>query len=356
MSDWYYAKAGQQFGPISQMKIEEMARSGELHPTEDLVWTDSMSAWQAAGTVSGLFPDPSAQPATGSGASQPAASNPPPPPKSGAGPSPYTADPFLNPYAVSQSERNRAPAVVAPLESGEIEPGSEPIDVGQLVKRSFQLTIRHYGFIFLTFVVLFLISFGASFGIAALDSALGLAPVAPPPAEGAEAPAILSQQQSPAAGLVSFIFGTWLSIGMARIGLNLVSAQPLHLGLLFSDQSKILKVAVVSLLLNIMVVLGLILFIAPGIYLATRYGFAVVAIVDKDLGILEAFRYSSRLTTNNKLVIILTVIVSILLFLGGILAALVGLFIALPMTWLLSFLTYRWLQYGHRSVADGFQA
>jgi uncharacterized membrane protein len=81
-----------------------------------------------------------------------------------------------------------------------------------------------------------------------------------------------------------------------------------------------------------------------------------VAIVDKDLGILEAFRYSSRLSTNNKLVLILTVIVSILLVLAGILAALVGLFIAIPMTWLISFLAYRWLQYGHRSVADGFHA
>jgi hypothetical protein len=54
MADWYYAKAGKQFGPISSAQLKQMAQSGELMP-DDLVFQEGGTQWVAASTVKGLF-------------------------------------------------------------------------------------------------------------------------------------------------------------------------------------------------------------------------------------------------------------------------------------------------------------
>lgn len=55
MADWYYAKDGQQFGPISSQQLKQLAASGGLVP-EDLVFREGSKDWVAASTVQGLFP------------------------------------------------------------------------------------------------------------------------------------------------------------------------------------------------------------------------------------------------------------------------------------------------------------
>src|SRR5436305_1958776 len=52
---WYYAKGEQQNGPISTESLTALARSGRVKPT-DLVWTDGMSDWKRADSVSEFFP------------------------------------------------------------------------------------------------------------------------------------------------------------------------------------------------------------------------------------------------------------------------------------------------------------
>lgn len=54
-NNWYYASNGQQRGPIDRSTLQSMARSGQLS-AHDLVWTDGMANWIAAGGVEELFP------------------------------------------------------------------------------------------------------------------------------------------------------------------------------------------------------------------------------------------------------------------------------------------------------------
>jgi hypothetical protein len=59
---WHYARAGQSFGPVTEAQIHELAKTGQLHPS-DLVWTAGMAQWTEAGRVKGLFPEaPSGSP------------------------------------------------------------------------------------------------------------------------------------------------------------------------------------------------------------------------------------------------------------------------------------------------------
>src|SRR5262245_35146791 len=54
MPDWYYAKAGKQYGPVTPTQLKQMAQSGELLP-DDLVFQEGGTQWVSASTVKGLF-------------------------------------------------------------------------------------------------------------------------------------------------------------------------------------------------------------------------------------------------------------------------------------------------------------
>ncbi len=69
--EWYYAKNGQQLGPVSEEKLLEEYRSGAIQ-SGDLVWNDSMSNWAPLSSIPGFI-------------------SPIPSPKSTEGPAPYVA-------------------------------------------------------------------------------------------------------------------------------------------------------------------------------------------------------------------------------------------------------------------------
>ena len=52
-SEWYYARGGQQAGPVSTHALLEMARSGQVS-REDLVWREGLPNWQSISTVAEL--------------------------------------------------------------------------------------------------------------------------------------------------------------------------------------------------------------------------------------------------------------------------------------------------------------
>jgi uncharacterized membrane protein len=92
----------------------------------------------------------------------------------------------------------------------------------------------------------------------------------------------------------------------------------------------IVKLIGASILYNLAVMLGLILLIIPGIYLALRFSMASYIIADTNAGIMDAFRESSRLTEGVKWNLILAFIVMGLIMLLGVLALFVGLIVAVP--------------------------
>jgi len=53
--DWYYVIGGEQYGPVREHELFELAKEGRLKPT-DLVWNSAMgSQWAPASSVPGLF-------------------------------------------------------------------------------------------------------------------------------------------------------------------------------------------------------------------------------------------------------------------------------------------------------------
>ena len=358
MTEWYYARGGQQAGPVSFDQLVDLAKSGGLDPVKDLVWNASMKDWTPAGQVNGLFL------ATTTSVSTPA------------------ADPS-NPYAAPQS------SWVAPVTPEtalpEIVPGSEPLDPVACIKRGFDLTARNFGMILLLTIIYLIITFVMNLALAEMDDALGLKPIgmpidpeAPPmgPIGLAANPSSFQSNGSVLNMLITQVVGIFFLIGTTRIGLNIVSGKPFTVGMLFSGVDKLLPAIAASILFYIafalcyallivpaffmtisapffiVLAVGFVLLSVPAIYIAMRYGQFLNAIVDRNLGVIESFKYSSAITKNNRMNLFLLALLYFLVALAGFLALCIGLFFAIPVISLAGMVAYRWMQYGHRSALD----
>ena len=331
MTEWYYARDGKQHGPVSLGQLVSLARNGDLDPVKDLVWTSTMKDWAPAGQIPDIFAPPAASPL---------------PP----------ADPS-NPYAAPASNWNPAAQISAGEALAEIIPGSEPIDVMACVKRGFDLTVRNFGDIVLVGLAYFGVTMAVGLMVGGMDFALGYGHgthnnfnfnLGSSYSYGSGT----DQTGSPLGVIIRQIVSIYLSLGATRIGLNLVSGREFSVGMLFGGGRKLLPAIGATILYMLMVGIGFLLFIVPGIYLAMRYGQYLTAMVDRDLGIMESFNYSSSITTNNRMNSFLLSLMAIAITFAGCLALCVGIFFAIPVIWLSWLVAFRWMQYGHRAAMD----
>ena len=350
MQEWYYVKGGQQSGPVSLEELRTLANNGTLLPG-DLVWNSSMQDWTVASTVSGIF--------------------------SSMSPSPNSDSPHLptpNPQATA-----------SPIWT-EIRPGSDPIQIGSCIERAFKLTVRHIGQLLLIILILVAISITASSIMTALDKALGLPGAFSfaqtellshmPPG------ATISVQQNQASILnliITNLISTFLGLGIIRIGLNIVDSKAFTIAQLFGGGPYLLRAILAALLWTAVlacavgivvapafflssvmshapfiatcIVAGIVLFVGL-IYLSLRFGFYSVAIVDRNASVIEAFQYSSRITTHNRLLLFLLMLLGILIVLAGLIAFCVGVLFAYPLVCIAWVVAYRWMQYGAQVVQE----
>ncbi len=52
---WFYSTGGERFGPVGFDYLLELSQEGKLDPRNDLVWTTTLSDWEPAGEIEGLF-------------------------------------------------------------------------------------------------------------------------------------------------------------------------------------------------------------------------------------------------------------------------------------------------------------
>ena len=89
-----------------------------------------------------------------------------------------------------------------------------------------------------------------------------------------------------------------------------------------SHPSKIVNYLIADLLFSLLLIVGLICFIIPGIYLYLRFQFFAQFIVDENAGIIESLKKSWNLTEGHELsLFLLILIIGVVLFLVGLLVA-----------------------------------
>lgn len=115
--------------------------------------------------------------------------------------------------------------------------------------------------------------------------------------------------------------------GATQIGLDFYDKRESTISQLWNvDSSKPLNLLIAALLYVIMVSVGLLFFVIPGIYLAVKFWFFTQIIVDKNLGPIAALKESGRITQSRLLevfiLLILTGLVGLIPFVGQILSLL----------------------------------
>ena len=295
MSEWYHTRKGKQVGPVDFETLRVMAAGGELDAEKDLVWSNGMKDWIAAGKVAGLFDQTP--------------------------PSLPVAGPVFEPMRGS----------------------IEPIVVGACVKRAFELTKKNFGQLVLAMISVLAVCFVVMLALRAIDAAMGW-----------KSPIELARNQGSVFNQLAMqVVSIFISLGATRFGLNLVSGRPFGIAQIFGEGDKLLRGIGVSILLGLMVLVGLIFFIVPGIWLGLKYGQAMTALVDRNCGVIEAFKYSGKITEGHKAKLMELGFAAMAIILAGIIALVVGVVFAYPVAGLVWVLGYRWMQLGRGAVMDG---
>ena len=99
--------------------------------------------------------------------------------------------------------------------------------------------------------------------------------------------------------VISQVVQIYLTTGLINLQLRIARGQQVSFGTLFSGGRWFLKTFLTSMLLGIVIFLGLIAFIVPGVYLALRYWTCLHFIVDKDCGVMESLKLASAASRGN---------------------------------------------------------
>ena len=131
--------------------------------------------------------------------------------------------------------------------------------------------------------------------------------------------------------LGSFIVTIVSSIFAVKIGLRLYDNEKIgSYDFLAFDISTFFKFLLAYILFSIMVIVGFILLIVPGIYLALKYQFFQFLIIEKNMDVVESFKESGRITQGSKWNLFFLALLFVLIVIAGFLALIVGIFVAIP--------------------------
>lgn len=159
---------------------------------------------------------------------------------------------------------------------------------------------------------------------------------------------------------IAFIGSIVWSIVMMKISLFAADAHEQELSFsriksMLPHWKQVLGIIGVAILSLLIVLGGFVLLIVPGIYFAFRLSFSYLAFLDRHEGIKKSLRYSWDITKGSVIwTVILTSIVSGLLYLVGFILLGVGILVTYPIAMILMAKLYRTLSArnsGHMAVA-----
>lgn len=149
-------------------------------------------------------------------------------------------------------------------------------------------------------------------------------------------------------GLIAIFFVVWIKLGLIRIALNLYDTSDARISDLFAESGLVFSGLMLYILYRMLVALGLLLFVVPGLFFLTISWFAPYALVDRALGPIQALNLSYQITQNNKLYVFAYILV--ICIISG-LASLfygVGLLLVEPVLLMSNVYVYKKLVYMHQ--------
>ncbi len=144
--------------------------------------------------------------------------------------------------------------------------------------------------------------------------------------------------------LIALLLSTWMTCGYFTLMLSYHRGQKLPLSTIFTSVKQYWNVLGASILLGIIIGVGIMFLIVPGIFLALMYQFTIPLIIDKNLGIIDAMKRSAALAKGRKLSLLGFDVALLGIVILGAICLGVGLLVAMPVALLASIFVYRTLE------------
>ena len=132
-----------------------------------------------------------------------------------------------------------------------------------------------------------------------------------------------------------------LFAGLIMIGIRRAAEQPYSFKLVFAYFNKIVPLAITGILMTIIVTIGFMMLLVPGIYLAVAYGLALPLVVEKDLGPWQALEASRKALSKKWFKVFGLYLVSGLICMVSAIPLGIGLIWTMPMFMILIGVLYR---------------
>ncbi|MEZ6116832.1 MAG: hypothetical protein R3C28_09700 [Pirellulaceae bacterium] len=224
--------------------------------------------------------------------------------------SPETQNPFASP--TTESSHSYSP-------TNPSAPEHRIIDVGEVMSAAWDIFKANMG----TLVIATLIIFGVSIAFSVVQQIFMA--VAGQAAGDNEAAAITIVAVSGLGSILSGVVQAFLGIGLIRMFLAAARGQTPEIGMLFSGGDVFIPYLLASILYGIIVGIGFLLLIIPGIILVCGLWPYPYFVVDRKEGITESLSSAWKYTKGNRLTSILLFLIAMGLAILGVLMCGVGL-------------------------------
>jgi uncharacterized membrane protein len=143
---------------------------------------------------------------------------------------------------------------------------------------------------------------------------------------------------------VMFIVGGAIYVGINRAILGLLAGRTPTVGMMFEGFDRFGQAFLAMLVTGLLIGLGTLLLIVPGIILAIMWMFVSLVLADTNLEFWPAMEYSARLTEGYRWALFGLGLACVAIAILGMLACCVGVFVAQPVIYTAIALAYRFLQ------------
>ena len=136
-------------------------------------------------------------------------------------------------------------------------------------------------------------------------------------------------------GLLGSFFSMYLSASITLIAINYMRGESISFhDLIKVDFNKFIHYLLTSLFCGLLIMIGLVFFIFPGIYLIVRLMFAQYLVLDKNIAFFDAIKLSWKMTEDNGLDLFSFLLAMLVLLIIGFFSFVLGLILAIPIIWL----------------------
>jgi uncharacterized membrane protein len=141
--------------------------------------------------------------------------------------------------------------------------------------------------------------------------------------------------------LVLMVITLPLGMGLFMLGLKRSVDQPLSVGSIFDYFGKAVPLLLTALLMYVMLIIGFLLLILPGIYLSIAYYLAMPLVVEKNLGPWQALEASRKAITKRWFAVFGFMLLFVLINIVAVIPLGIGLIWTLPMSLIAYGILYR---------------